>query len=230
MKPKILQRAVLSMSEIKTKSNVRELSVRQRKCKFFSDGGLKTWPVYSRSMCVTECRMKVIQDHCDCRPHFARPTGLRYAKIICIKPCDKWREINLITISEGVNICNATQLHCIGRITKELFLYEYPPSFCTCIPKCDVVSYQIRDNDASELYFIQINLHCSIESKIHEIINVFSFCSQAGYAHKYIHYNFNCRTSTSHLLSFAAIWIYRFPKYVYAERRGISINVQVENV
>lgn len=65
----------MSISEIKTAAKVRELRVHQRKCKFFSDGGLKVWPVYTWNMCVEECRMRVIQDRCKCRPHFARITG-----------------------------------------------------------------------------------------------------------------------------------------------------------
>lgn len=75
VKPKMYQRAIMSISAIKTEPNVIELSVQQRKCKFSSDGGLKTWPVYTRSMCIMECRMKVIQDNCNCRPHFARAIG-----------------------------------------------------------------------------------------------------------------------------------------------------------
>lgn len=72
---KKIYRNIIFSSQIQTKPNVQELSVRQRKCKFFDDGGLKTWPVYTKNMCIIECRMKVIQDNCNCRPHFARPIG-----------------------------------------------------------------------------------------------------------------------------------------------------------
>lgn len=72
---KKIYRNIIFSSQIQTKPNVQELSVRQRKCKFFNDGGLKTWPVYTKNMCIIECRMKVIQDNCNCRPHFARPIG-----------------------------------------------------------------------------------------------------------------------------------------------------------
>lgn len=44
------------------------------------------------------------------------------------------------------------QLRCIGNITNDLFLYEYPPPFCGCDPNCNVVKYQIRDSEKSELY------------------------------------------------------------------------------
>ncbi|OAD60203.1 hypothetical protein WN48_06132, partial [Eufriesea mexicana] len=128
----MLQRAIMSISAIETKPDVIQLSIQQRKCKFFNDGGLETWPVYTRNMCIMECRMKVIQDNCNCRPHFAR------------------------TI-EGINTCDANQLRCIGGIAKKLFLYEYPPSFCNCVPKCNVVSYQIRDKEKSELSDIPIS-------------------------------------------------------------------------
>lgn len=75
MKQKTILSAIMSMSKVKTKQNVKDLSVHQRKCKFSNDGGLKTWPVYAPTMCVIECRMKVIQDKCNCRPHFARSIG-----------------------------------------------------------------------------------------------------------------------------------------------------------
>ncbi|XP_043263887.1 uncharacterized protein LOC122404069 [Colletes gigas] len=125
-RPQLLQRLIMSISEIKTRANVRELQVHQRKCKFVNDGGLRTWPVYTKNMCVIECRMRVIEDRCNCRPHFARPI-------------------------EGVNICNAAQLRCIGEITKDLFMFEYPPSFCNCVPNCDVVEYQITDGEINDL-------------------------------------------------------------------------------
>ncbi|CAK9823349.1 Pickpocket protein 19 [Anthophora retusa] len=133
VKQRIMHQGIMSISEIKTTPNVKELRIQQRKCKFLNDGGLETWPVYTRNMCITECRMKVIQDRCNCRPHFARPIN-------------------------GINTCNAEQLRCIGRIIKHLFLYEYPPSFCNCVPKCNVVSYQIRDTESAEFFDTPLSL------------------------------------------------------------------------
>ncbi|XP_015429212.1 PREDICTED: uncharacterized protein LOC107185949 [Dufourea novaeangliae] len=118
---RMVQRLIMSISEIKTKSNVKELHVHQRKCKFVTDGGLKTWPVYTRNMCTIECRMRVIEKRCNCRPHFARPIG-------------------------GVNVCNARQLRCIGNITKDLFLSDNPPPFCNCLPNCNLIRYQMADS------------------------------------------------------------------------------------
>lgn len=75
VKPRMLQRAIMSITQINMNPNVKELRAHQRNCKVYNDDGLKTWPVYTRNMCITECRMKVIQDKCNCRPHFARPIG-----------------------------------------------------------------------------------------------------------------------------------------------------------
>lgn len=75
VKPRMLQRAIMSITQINMNPNVKELRAHQRNCKVHNDGGLKTWPLYTRNMCITECRMKVIQDKCNCRPHFARPIG-----------------------------------------------------------------------------------------------------------------------------------------------------------
>ncbi|XP_043523868.1 pickpocket protein 28-like [Frieseomelitta varia] len=146
MKQKTILGATMSMSKIKTKQNVKDLSVHQRKCKFFNDGGLKTWPVYTTNMCVMECRMKVIQDKCNCRPHFARSI-------------------------EGVSTCNAMQLRCIGKVTKSLFLSETPPPSCQCVPKCDNISYQIKSSANAEINQIPTNSsHMTLIVQLPQII------------------------------------------------------------
>ncbi|XP_029041308.1 pickpocket protein 19-like [Osmia bicornis bicornis] len=133
IRSKVLQRATLSISGIRAMPNVKELHIHQRKCKVYSDGGLKTWPIYTMNRCTIECRMNVIQHRCKCRPHFARP-------------------------QEGVNTCNATQLRCIGGITRHLFLYKYPPLSCDCLPKCNIGFYLIRSTEISELSDTPTNL------------------------------------------------------------------------
>ncbi|XP_068985210.1 pickpocket protein 19-like [Bombus flavifrons] len=133
VKPRMLQRAIMSITQINMNPNVKELRAHQRNCKVHNDGGLKTWPVYTRNMCITECRMKVIQDKCNCRPHFARPI-------------------------EGVDTCNSTQLRCIGKATQSLFLFQYPPRSCECVPNCSVFAYQIRDSEDTELNDTPINM------------------------------------------------------------------------
>ncbi|XP_078039740.1 pickpocket protein 19 [Augochlora pura] len=126
MKPKILQRPIMMITLIQTKPNVRELQVHQRRCKFSSDGGLQTWPIYSKNMCIVECRMRTIQHLCKCRPHFARPI-------------------------DGIEICNSTQLRCIASIKEKLFLFTSPPKYCKCIPSCDNYEYSITDTKISEI-------------------------------------------------------------------------------
>ncbi|XP_076644523.1 acid-sensing ion channel 1 isoform X2 [Halictus rubicundus] len=126
MKPKLLQRPIVSMFVIKTKSNVQGLQVHQRRCKFSRDGGLKTWPIYTYHMCIIECRMRKIQHHCKCRPHFARPI-------------------------DGIEICNGKQLRCIGDIVDKLFLWSSVPEYCNCIPQCNRITYLLTDTKPSEL-------------------------------------------------------------------------------
>ncbi|XP_033329496.2 uncharacterized protein LOC117222100 isoform X2 [Megalopta genalis] len=126
MKPNTAQRPVMMISLIKTLSNVQELQVHQRRCKFTSDGGLRTWPIYSKNMCMMECRMRTIQQLCKCRPHFARPV-------------------------DGVETCNSAQLRCIGSIKEKLFLFSSPPTYCKCIPSCDSYEYSIADTKISQI-------------------------------------------------------------------------------
>ncbi|XP_076294152.1 acid-sensing ion channel 1 [Lasioglossum baleicum] len=126
VKPKFLQRPVMSIFSIKTKPNVQGLHVHQRRCKFTSDGGLNTWPIYTANMCIIECRMRKIQHHCKCRPHFARPI-------------------------DGVKICNTKQLRCIADIKDKLFLFSGTPEYCNCIPLCNRILYFVTDPKTSEL-------------------------------------------------------------------------------
>nr|XP_012141251.1 PREDICTED: uncharacterized protein LOC100882998 [Megachile rotundata] len=139
----VVQRSTLSIFEIKTKTNLTHLSVHQRKCKFQADGGLETWPVYTPNMCTIECRMKMIEKYCHCRPHFARPYGIRFTITIS-------ENVKEERFTGGAKTCNATQLRCIGGITKHLFLHEYAPHSCGCLPKCTAVFYQITDSEKSE--------------------------------------------------------------------------------
>ncbi|XP_076761857.1 pickpocket protein 19 [Xylocopa sonorina] len=152
--PGVLQEAVMSISQITSSPDIKELSVHQRNCKFINEGGLKMVPAYSKNMCITECRMKIIQDYCNCRPHFTKPI-------------------------EGVNTCNAAQLRCIGRIVERLFLYELVPSFCGCVPKCDVIFYQIMDYEVTNLdNFIKssiITLHVKLPQIIYSRELLYSF-------------------------------------------------------
>lgn len=73
---------------------------------------------------------------------------------------------NFLIFADGVNTCNATQLRCIGNITKELFLYEYP-FLCKCIPNCNVVSYQIKNIEESNMYLLNLIYITIKKSKQH---------------------------------------------------------------
>ncbi|KAG7190655.1 hypothetical protein KM043_006737 [Ampulex compressa] len=117
---RVLDHTNLMMSDVTTMEQVKDLSVHQRTCKYPDDKGLKMWPIYSYGMCVRECRMDLIEKHCNCYPHFSRSIG-------------------------SVPVCNVKQLRCIGEIRDKLFLHEKAPTFCRCLPNCDTVDYIVED-------------------------------------------------------------------------------------
>lgn len=75
IKEQVLMDVVMAVSETTYSTQVEELSVTQRGCKFPQDAGLATTPIYTYKMCLIECRYKIIRETCGCHPHFARPIG-----------------------------------------------------------------------------------------------------------------------------------------------------------
>ncbi|XP_066585974.1 sodium channel protein Nach-like isoform X2 [Prorops nasuta] len=107
--------------EVFSSEKVKALSVYQRKCKFMSNGGLRMWPEYRYSMCVTECRYTKIKQLCGCYPHFARPI-------------------------DDTPVCGTKQFQCIGKYVAEIVsLSKEVLRGCNCILDCDIVSYEPED-------------------------------------------------------------------------------------
>ncbi|KAL5280679.1 hypothetical protein ACFFRR_004600 [Megaselia abdita] len=45
-------------------------SVRQRNCRYPQENNLEYYPVYTETLCLQECRLKLVHRLCDCIPHF----------------------------------------------------------------------------------------------------------------------------------------------------------------
>lgn len=45
-------------------------SVDQRKCRFQHESNLTHFPVYTRNICIQECRLNLVYKLCKCIPHF----------------------------------------------------------------------------------------------------------------------------------------------------------------
>ncbi|KAI8123537.1 Sodium channel protein Nach [Lucilia cuprina] len=57
-------------------------SVEQRKCRFQHESNLTHYPVYTRNLCLQECRLNLVYKTCKCIPHFY-PNRIPKPKPIC---------------------------------------------------------------------------------------------------------------------------------------------------
>lgn len=56
--------------EIITTTDFKDTFISQRGCRFHSESNLTHYKVYSKHLCLSECRLNVALDHCGCIPHF----------------------------------------------------------------------------------------------------------------------------------------------------------------
>ncbi|VEN34953.1 unnamed protein product, partial [Callosobruchus maculatus] len=100
---------------VHTTEDVRKLSIGQRYCKLNSETqGLVHSPVYSYSMCRTDCRIQICHSHCDCTPYYYRRTN---------EP-----------------ICNLQGMLCIAKLDVMLKTLRDPltnKTMCNCMQDCD---------------------------------------------------------------------------------------------
>uniref|UniRef100_A0A336KHS0 CSON009699 protein n=1 Tax=Culicoides sonorensis TaxID=179676 RepID=A0A336KHS0_CULSO len=59
----------------------------QRKCRFHNESNLEHFPVYTKNLCLSECRAKLMLEKCGCIPHFI-PNRVQNPKRVC-----NWREL-----------------------------------------------------------------------------------------------------------------------------------------
>lgn len=64
----------LSIEIITTKA-IRETFISQRGCRFHQESNLTHFNVYSKNLCMSECRLKLAFKRCGCIPHFYANRG-----------------------------------------------------------------------------------------------------------------------------------------------------------
>ncbi|XP_055542794.1 uncharacterized protein LOC129728381 [Wyeomyia smithii] len=62
--------------------STRDTSVRQRGCRFNFESNLTHYSIYTKEICIQECRLKIAYDRCGCIPHFY-PNNIRRPKPVC---------------------------------------------------------------------------------------------------------------------------------------------------
>lgn len=58
----------------------------QRKCRFHNESNLEHYPIYTRKLCLAECRVKLMMEKCGCIPHFV-PNKSNYDSFPLKKKC-----------------------------------------------------------------------------------------------------------------------------------------------
>lgn len=119
------------MQETTSDPNLRSLTPKQRKCRFYDEPIMKEIPFYSTSLCYIGCRYNIIKKICGCRPFFYHFLGLFRPKT----------EIKYIfaMFSEG-NLCNISGLLCIAYQAE--FIIKSPLEVgCECPQPCDIITY-----------------------------------------------------------------------------------------
>ncbi|KAG5680649.1 hypothetical protein PVAND_010143 [Polypedilum vanderplanki] len=61
--------------EIITSKETRETFISQRGCRFHWESNLTHYKVYSKNLCISECRLELAYKHCKCIPHFYSNTA-----------------------------------------------------------------------------------------------------------------------------------------------------------
>ncbi|RZC35102.1 degenerin del-1 [Asbolus verrucosus] len=125
--PRIYYHRFLAIKEIENQPEVRDVSVRQRKCRFSDETDLDVYPHYSYSACCVQCRKDAQIRTCDCAHH--------------LMP-------NLLSQKQ----CNITGLYCLSKHYNELsVLKPYWANrtglVCDCLPSCTEIELSVVKDD-----------------------------------------------------------------------------------
>ncbi|XP_069360491.1 sodium channel protein Nach-like [Maniola hyperantus] len=127
----------LSVWSTRISEELRNKSLRLRKCRFTHEPISKRYPVYSFNHCILECRIKMILRICGCIPHFYKPLNNERVCYISELKCvlKHRREIITLKTSEETykKFCNAKNLPKISRD-------------CGCLNSCELDLYY-KDNE-----------------------------------------------------------------------------------
>ncbi|XP_052859752.1 uncharacterized protein LOC128267002 [Anopheles cruzii] len=104
--------AMYNILETVSTERLKDLTVQQRNC-FFYDERYEQLPLYSRNLCLMNCRAKRAQALCRCRPHF-------------------------YPFAEGPQ-CTVLGLHCLQRHPE----WYSSVVGCNCLKTCNDVGYYV---------------------------------------------------------------------------------------
>ncbi|XP_046812638.1 uncharacterized protein LOC124421449 [Lucilia cuprina] len=74
-----------TVTEITTTKNFEtESNVRQRNCRFNHESNLTHFPIYTKNLCMQECRLNLVYKICKCIPHFYPNRCKMYLKTVSL--------------------------------------------------------------------------------------------------------------------------------------------------
>ena len=119
----------IDLSKQDTDHNVRDLSVAERKCKFSDENdGLSTFKFYSKINCIFDCKLKVAEEVCGCRP---------WDYPIAHQTNDK------LNIKES-RICDFFGSSCFNDILRRTIEDECK---IHCVPECNKIDLKLDINE-----------------------------------------------------------------------------------
>ncbi|XP_063709117.1 sodium channel protein Nach [Culicoides brevitarsis] len=129
--------------EIITNDDVKDLRIRQRKCRFMNEADVMiSNPVYSFNLCRMECRMKMAMKYCGCIPHFYRRTDRN---------------------GRTYPVCGFEGLNCISSMKQEIISLDSKTKKidCHCYANCDNSHFFVQAYRSRE-WFLGANLQWGI--------------------------------------------------------------------
>ncbi|EFA08448.1 sodium channel protein Nach [Tribolium castaneum] len=125
--PHIHYRRFLAVKEIDNQPEVKDVSIRQRKCRFSDESDLNVYRYYSYSACCVQCRKDAQLKICNCAHHLMPNTPPK-------------------------NKCNITGLYCLSKHYNELsVLKPYWANrtglVCDCLPSCTEMELAVVRDD-----------------------------------------------------------------------------------
>lgn len=93
----------------------------QRKCRKFDEAeDLRHSPVYTQTLCMIECRMRLCMKYCGCLPYYYR-------------------------VKSNEKICNLTGLYCLSKHSSDIItlIDANENILCDCMVSCDYTVYDV---------------------------------------------------------------------------------------
>ncbi|XP_017044953.1 sodium channel protein Nach isoform X2 [Drosophila ficusphila] len=129
--------------EIYTNEEARAFSTKQRSCRFnYEAEDMKTVPIYSFGLCLSECRMFFALRVCGCIPHFYR---------------------NRLRNGRRLPVCGLEGIGCLVKIKREIISLKsdkYKIN-CNCLANCDDSNFFVQSY-RSRVWFLGANLQWGI--------------------------------------------------------------------